>query len=96
MTRVIIDMENGILQALGHANFAPHGQDVICAGVSTLTQMAAMAAQKRGGMVICGDAMIHAECDDAAYKTVLEAVADAVRELAMQYPNHVHLVLEGA
>lgn len=96
MTRVIIDMENGILQAMGHAGYAPKGEDVVCASVGALTQLCALQAQKKGGMVICGDAMIHAECDDAAYKTVLEAVADAVREIAMQYPNHVHLVLEGA
>lgn len=95
MTRVIIDMENGILQALGHANFAPHGQDVICAGVSTLTQMAAIAAQKRGGMAMVGDGIIHAECDDGEYRVMLGAIADTVREMEKQYPNHVHLVLEG-
>jgi uncharacterized protein YsxB (DUF464 family) len=94
MTKVLIDMENGILQAMGHANYAPHGQDVVCAGVSALTQMAALQAEKKGGMVMCGDAVIHAECDDQEYKQLLRAVADAVREMEKQYPNHVHLVLE--
>lgn len=96
MTRVEIDRENGILQAMGHAGYGPMGRDVVCASVSALTQLAALAAQKKGGKVICGDALIHAQCDDGEYKIILNAVADAVRELERQFPKHVHLVLEGA
>lgn len=94
MTNVFIDRDNGILQAMGHANYAPLRQDVVCAAVSALTQLAALQAEKRGGMAMHGNGVIHAECDDTEYKIILDAVADMVAEMEKQYPNHVHLVLE--
>jgi uncharacterized protein YsxB (DUF464 family) len=35
---ITITHESGCIKLIGHAGYAPHGQDVVCAAVSTLLQ----------------------------------------------------------
>lgn len=35
---IVISMTDNIVKIRGHANYAPHGQDIVCAGVTALTQ----------------------------------------------------------
>lgn len=39
----------------GHANTAPHGQDIVCAGVAALTQTAALGLERHLGREIVLD-----------------------------------------
>ena len=91
MTKIEIDLKKGILHAKGHAGFARYGQDVVCAAVSALTQTAAAAAEKRGGVVKMGDGEISIHCEDEGYRAVLEAITEGLRMIARQYPMHVRV-----
>ncbi len=50
MVRVILHKrEDGLLSGFeieGHAAFAPHGEDIVCAGISILAQTTALGLQK--------------------------------------------------
>lgn len=35
---IVVTRSNGGITIEGHARYAPHGQDVVCAGISTLAQ----------------------------------------------------------
>ena len=35
---IIIKVYSNEIKVRGHANYAPHGQDIVCAGVTALTQ----------------------------------------------------------
>lgn len=95
MTRIYIDLRKGKLTAQGHAGYGERGKDVVCAGISALTQTAAIAAIKAGGTAWAGDGEIHMSCHAGAYKHVLHAIVDGLEEMAKQYPEHMMLVIEG-
>ena len=38
MILIAIDITDNTIKIRGHANYAPHGQDIVCAGVTALTQ----------------------------------------------------------
>ena len=35
---ITVNMTTNTIKVRGHANYAPHGQDIVCAGVTALTQ----------------------------------------------------------
>lgn len=91
MTKIEIDLEKGTLTAKGHAGYAGHGQDVVCAAVSALTQTAAAAAKRQGGEAKVADGYIEIHCDMAPFRLVLEAITEGLRMIARQYPLHVRV-----
>lgn len=40
--RVVVKEGKIVLDADGHANYAPHGQDIVCASVSAILQTAVL------------------------------------------------------
>lgn len=82
-----------ILQASGHAGFAPKGQDIVCAAVSAL--MLSLACSVGGGIVERDDGRdaltVKAvqSCDNSAK---FELVTDGLMLLAQQYPANVRFV----
>ena len=83
-----------ILQASGHAGFAPKGQDIVCAAVSCLMQTLAYSVD--GGTVTqsqddCNILTVQAEqsFDNMAK---FELVTDGLMLLAQQYPENVRFV----
>ena len=83
-----------ILQASGHAGFAPKGQDIVCAAVSALMQTLAYSVD--GGTVTqsqddCNILTVQAEqsFDNMAK---FELVTDGLMLLAKQYPENVRFV----
>lgn len=83
-----------ILQASGHAGFAPKGQDIVCAAVSALMQTLAYSVD--GGTVTqsqddCNILTVQAEqsFDNMAK---FELVTDGLMLLAQQYPENVRFV----
>ena len=47
MTKITITKGNGrmIIDVDGHADYAPHGQDIVCAGISAIIQSSAVGLQ---------------------------------------------------
>ena len=82
------------LQASGHAGYAPKGQDIVCAAVSTLMQSLAYSVDS--GTVTCdpgGDNILRVQASrslDTLAK--FELVMDGLYLLAQQYPENVRLI----
>ncbi|MFP3390613.1 ribosomal-processing cysteine protease Prp [Brevibacillus sp. SIMBA_040] len=47
MIRIKAVLDNGEMkiEAVGHANYAEHGKDIVCAGISTIMQTALLGIQ---------------------------------------------------
>lgn len=82
-------------EARGHARYAPHGEDIVCAAVSAMTQMAIVGLEDvagarvtrvlEEGCVSCR--LLSGGNDDAAARVLLETVRLSLRQLAQQYPR---------
>ena len=94
--------EGIILRAEGHAGFAPHGLDIVCAGVSVLLQTyydylrallpmagegAYLEVEEKEGLLT-----IRSEGFGGRDRDVLSVVEVGLRRLARRYPNHVFYV----
>ncbi len=46
---IVRDVDQAIVEfkVTGHANTAPHGQDIVCAGISALTQTAVLGLERQ-------------------------------------------------
>lgn len=83
-----------VLRAEGHAEYAPKGQDIVCAAVSTLMQSLAYSVDS--GTVTCdpgGDNILRVQASrslDTLAK--FELVMDGLCLLAQQYPENVRLM----
>lgn len=83
-----------ILQASGHAGYAPKGQDIVCAAVSCLMQTLAYSVD--GGTVRRSEAGENIMTVQAAQsfdtQAKFELVTDGLMLLAQQYPENVRFV----
>lgn len=85
--------ENGF-SVHGHAEFAEHGKDIVCAATSFLAQTLAKelssyclvtSHQESGNM----DVKLHTKCD--ASTVLMEYFENSVNVLAVQYPKNVRI-----
>lgn len=78
------------IKAQGHADYAPKGQDVVCAGASALLGAIGLYAsqQEHRGSVGAGSMYIVMR-DNKANRAVVQAVSMGLRELSDQYPAHI-------
>ena len=75
----------------GHANMAPSGQDVVCAGVSAL--VGAIIATLNGKIVEKSDGLIDCVLDDSpALDGCLSMLYAGLLNIQYQYPKHVRVV----
>jgi len=99
MIRVIVEYKNNsikYLQVSGHAEFAEHGKDIVCAGVSSLLMSNVMYAQKHqfGVFEVAqehGYVMINVEEPDARLNHLLEAVVEGITLMQEQYPEYIEI-----
>ena len=81
----------------GHANTAPHGQDIVCAGVAALTQTAALGLERHLGRIIGldigpGKLVLRLDGDpDAQTGAILETMILGLTEIAKQSPQSVRI-----
>ena len=83
----------------GHANAGVRGEDIVCAGVSALTQAAVMGLERHLGRQIrfsqtkeCQlDVALAAEPDDLT-GAVLAAMLLGLQEISRGYPQNVRIV----
>lgn len=87
------------LQAEGHAGYAPAGQDIVCAAVSTLLQTLAYSVDngEDGGAIRCdgcrnGPVLTVQARASTENRAKFELVTDGLYLLAQQYPENVQLL----
>ncbi len=87
------------LAARGHAEFAEHGADIVCAAAAAILQAA------RLGLTECAHAEAEArqapgilelrwrekDRDDAALRAIVGTAELAIAQIARQYPGHVRV-----
>ena len=93
MTRIEIDMTHGTYDAVGHAGFGKAGEDIVCAGISAISQVLVLWAVRHGGNVSMPDGEVHVSGTDAEYMTVLEACAGALKMYGMRYPYNLRVTI---
>lgn len=85
-------------EVTGHAAFAPHGEDIVCAAVSVLTQTAVLSLERIAGVspeVIKREGYLSCNISPAGVrreKTVsvlLESMSLGLEETARSYPGHM-------
>lgn len=81
----------------GHAKTAPHGQDIVCAGVSALVQSAIMGIERHLGREFelgqddGGLTMRLAGSADSLTDAILETMLLGLTEIAKRYPKNVQI-----
>jgi uncharacterized protein YsxB (DUF464 family) len=89
------------LKAHGHAGYADHGEDIVCAAISALMITAARAAEALGGTVVADENAGAIEvsltpCMDAkAYEDasmILAAIADGLIAIEENYAQYMNIV----
>lgn len=74
----------------GHAGYAPHGQDIVCAGVSALFQTLALSAEDAQVEQWPLQARIRAAPTEHN-RILFQAFALGCEEIAKQYPDYVKI-----
>jgi uncharacterized protein YsxB (DUF464 family) len=106
MTEVTVGYRNSIvsLEASGHAEFASHGEDIVCAAISVLMQTAVNSLEAVAGI----DFFIF-EADESGYMyielpaelnesqaskadVIMKTVLTGLEGIAEAYPKHIKLL----
>jgi hypothetical protein len=90
--------------ASGHAGWAEHGQDVVCAALSTALQSAWLGLAEVAKVTVEGErddgtlrlSWPAAVRDDAAVRAIVLTAAKTVETIARQYPETARVIYEKA
>lgn len=81
----------------GHAGNAPKGEDVVCAGVSTLTVTLADALSRvyaPGFKAVMDDGAAHIECrENKQTRPIVQTIFRGFDMLAASYPDEVQIII---
>lgn len=88
MIKIHIDEDSLTLIVTGHAEYAPKGNDVVCAGVSTLVQTLGEYAACHGGKVIYRPGYARIDLLNGS-RDVFSCIADGLKAIARQYDTWV-------
>lgn len=96
MIRALYDRKAMRISVTGHAGYAPHGRDIVCAGASTLyyTLRAALEAEAeagRGSVTDRGGEIIFAAADgsEERVRVIMDTVWHGYELLAGQYGTYI-------
>ena len=83
----------------GHANYAPHGQDIVCSAVSTLVQTLIQSVEELTTDKITydmkpGTVLIKFWCLSDQSKVLIDAFFLGVKGVATSYPAYVKVIEE--
>lgn len=90
------DGDDYTLYVVGHAGYAKHGQDIVCAGISTLcyTLIEFVSQEDQSSEITVDDDSIRVQCtatDDTRYR--VQAAYDfaeiGLRLLEQEYPSNI-------
>ena len=85
------------LVVLGHANYAEHGKDIVCAGVSSLVQALMGWAYDTGCEIECisrdstNNELIVSCRGNEAVKAAFSVVIIGLGQIAESYPDHLQI-----
>jgi len=88
--------------ARGHADFAEHGQDIVCAAVSAILQALRLGLETYAGIPLDADqepGELHVRWpenarDDPSLRAIVTTAELSVERIAEQYPEQVRLTRE--
>lgn len=92
----VLQTESGIT-VKGHAGYAPHGQDIVCAAVSTLVQNLVVSVSELTATKIMHHMqpgwveIRYGTLSDSA-KILVKSFFIGIRMIAETYPDHVRIV----
>lgn len=91
---IVVTHSDGCIRIEGHAGYAAHGQDIVCAAISTLTQVFLASVEDLTGDEIeanlnPGNAVIQYNALSEKGRLLLKSFLVGVKMIANEYPNHV-------
>ncbi len=94
---ITIENGEGCITITGHADYAPYGQDIVCAAVSTLTQtfvtsVECLTNDDINYKMAAGDAVIKYGNLSGKGTTLLDSFFVGVQMIANSYPQYVEIV----
>jgi uncharacterized protein YsxB (DUF464 family) len=97
MHLIVITQSNSCITIEGHAGYAPHGQDIVCAGISTLVQTLVQSLED-----LCADEIsyhlksgwVEIKHGDLSAKAqvLVNSFFIGVYMIAERYPDHVKVI----
>lgn len=83
----------------GHAGYAPHGQDIVCAAVSVLMQTLIQSIEELTSdpinyYILPGDVKIKYWCLSDVTKALINAFFIGIAGIAEAYPDYVRVINE--
>jgi uncharacterized protein YsxB (DUF464 family) len=96
MQLIVITHEEGRITIEGHAGYAPHGQDIVCAAVSTLVQAFYLSVKELTQDEITADmaagkAVIEYGKLSGNAQTLLASFFIGCEMIAIEYPKNVRI-----
>lgn len=90
---ITVKLEPGRMTVCGHAGYAPAGQDIVCAAVSTVVEMCEATLQAFGCDWDEADdgTTVAIAVHSGVGQVILQAAGRVLRDLAVQYPEHVRV-----
>ena len=93
---IIVTQQNNGITITGHANYAEHGKDIVCAGVSTLVQtlihsVEELTADKIQYDMQPGTVHIKFWCLSDPTRALIDAFFIGIKLIADKYPENVKL-----
>lgn len=90
---------NGCVKIEGHAGYAPPGQDIVCAAVSTLTQVFAASIEeltkdKLKAVIQPGNAVLEYGNLTEQGQLLLDSFLHGIHMICESYPAHVRIERE--
>lgn len=98
--RITLDADARIvgLEARGHARFAPHGEDIVCAAVSTLLQTLVLGLEQVVGIDTSFSRddgklafRLPKGLDDPGARVLMQTTCLALRQIGQQYPEFIRV-----
>ncbi|MCL5676432.1 MAG: ribosomal-processing cysteine protease Prp [Firmicutes bacterium] len=84
----------------GHSGFAPHGEDIVCAGVTALSEAAVLGLQRVAGVqpqVEMEDGFVRcelpplAQAQEVKAQAIIETMILGLRDIAKDYRRYVRI-----
>lgn len=90
-----INVSPSSLIVKGHSGYADHGNDIVCAGVSALTQAAILGLRHydvdMDVSMSHGEITVQINKNEDVVKPIFTAMVEGLKEIAKQYPENVRL-----
>ncbi len=92
-----VSVRKDSIEVIGHAGYAPPGKDIVCAGVSVLTQTLISSIEALTDDIIGyeageGKAIIEFRNPSEQTKLLIDSFFIGVNLIADEYPDHVRIV----